>query len=317
MATLPRAIQEQVDRADALLASSNAPEPQTLEPQPETQPEPVVEAPQPTPAPPAPAQPNAEETWEHRYRSLQGVFNKQVPTLQTQVQDLSTQLQTATRRLDEISKAKPPEPVPTKEVDPRDVEAFGEDLVGMVQRVAERMFGGVAKSVEAQFGTLVSRIEQIERGLQGTTQAVAASAEETFFTRLNSLAPSWEATNTNPAFLAWLGEVDPILGATRQAALEAAQSHLDVHRAAAIFQAWTNLNPPAPAPRVDPLERQTSPRSAASPAPTGPTPKTVITQAQIIAFYDDVAKGRYRGRDAEAAQIEETINAALAEGRVR
>jgi hypothetical protein len=30
-----------------------------------------------------------------------------------------------------------------------------------------------------------------------------------------------------------------------------------------------------------------------------------------------VARGRYRGRDAEVAEIEQTINLAIAEGRVR
>ena len=65
------------------------------------------------------------------------------------------------------------------------------------------------------------------------------------------------------------------------------------------------------------MDKQVSPKAAASAAPTATDNKPVITQAQIKAFYDDVARGLYRGRQQEAQQIEAKINAAIAEGRVR
>ena len=71
------------------------------------------------------------------------------------------------------------------------------------------------------------------------------------------------------------------------------------------------------APKSNPVDKQVSPKAAASAAPTATDNKPVITQAQIKAFYDDVAKGLYRGRPQEMQQIEAKINAAIAEGRVR
>jgi hypothetical protein len=42
----------------------------------------------------------------------------------------------------------------------------------------------------------------------------------------------------------------------------------------------------------------------------------VITIQQVEAFYRDVQRGLYRGRDEELAQAEAVINAALAENRI-
>jgi hypothetical protein len=42
----------------------------------------------------------------------------------------------------------------------------------------------------------------------------------------------------------------------------------------------------------------------------------VITIQQVEAFYKDVQRGLYRGREAEMAQQEAVINAALAENRI-
>jgi hypothetical protein len=127
------------------------------------------------------------------------------------------------------------------------------------------------------------------------------------------LVPNWEEINTNDAFLAWLGEVDPVYGQPRQAALNAAQQALNSDRAANVFKAFMATLPQTP--KSNPVDKQVSPKAAASTAPT-PTEKPVISQKQVTDFYNEVAKGKYRGREQEAARIEAAINAAMAEGRI-
>jgi hypothetical protein len=41
-----------------------------------------------------------------------------------------------------------------------------------------------------------------------------------------------------------------------------------------------------------------------------------MSQKAVQTFYNDLAKGRYRGREAEAERIENEINQAAAEGRI-
>ena len=312
---LPKPIQAQVEQADAVIAAMNQPEEAPvnlaeLANQPDTQsaePQPAVATP-PAPAP----QP---DNWEHKYKTLKGRYNSDVPRLQSEVGELKGQLQQAIAKMNELTKApEKPKEEPKPVADPKDVEAFGEDLVSMVQRVAERMFGDAARAIREQAAAFDQRITRVEETLKGTSQTVAVTAEQAFFDRLTKLVPNWEEINANQAFLDWLGEIDPVYGQPRQAALNVAQQSLNAERAAAVFKAFAGTLPQAP--KADPVGKQVTPKAVAATAPT-PSDKPVLTQKQITAFYDDVRRGAFRGKEAEAQRIEAMINAAIAEGRVR
>jgi len=321
---LPRSIQAQLDQANATLAQANTPpqEPAAT-PQPEAQvapeptPEPQQQAPVPVVSNEPPAQPTQAqpEVWEHKYKTLQGLFNREVPTLQNQVKDLRTQLETAVARLNEAAdaKAKPSEPA-TPVADPRDVENFGSDLVEMVQRTAERLFGRAATELQGQAARIEQRLSQLETAFQGTSQTVAVNAEQSFFDRLTKMVPEWETINANQAFLAWLAEVDPILGQPRQSALDHAQQTLNADRAAAVFKAFGATQPAAPKPSN--LDKQVSPKGNATAAPA-PQQPVILTQQQVVDFYHAKRRGDYRGKEAEAQRLEAMINQAISEGRVQ
>lgn len=324
---LPRAIQAQVEQANAMLEAANSPadtpaetpanEASAEQPQ-ESQPQ--TPAPEPITAPaPATVSPHLdpEQTWETRFKSLQGIFNAEVPRLQAQAKDLKAQLETALERLDKAAdKAEQQQKEPEKPAaDPRDVENFGSDLVDMVQRTAERMFGRAANEIQAQAARFEQRLAQLEKALQGTTQTVAMTAEQSFFDRLTKLVPEWEQINANQAFLAWLGEVDPIYGQPRQAALDVAQQTLNAERAAAVFKAFAGTTPPAT--KAASLDKQVSPKGTAATAAPAPKQAVVYTQQQVVDFYNAKRRGEFRGREQDAARYEAEINLAISEGRVR
>ena len=320
---LPASIQAQVEQANATLEAMNKPPeaPAAAEPAQVAPPEPspveaqAAPAPQATPEPQAQPQQPQPDVWEHKYKTLQGLFNREVPTLQVKVRDLESQLQDAVVRLNQAAdeKAKPVEPQKPA-VDPRDVENFGSDLVEMVQRVTESVLYRTAGDMQARAATLEKRLMQVENVLHGTNQTVAVTAEQTFFDRLTKLIPDWETTNENPAFLAWLSEVDPILGDQRQTALNAAQKSLNVERTAALFKSFAATQPVAPKPNN--LDKQVSPKGAASSAPAPATAAT-YTQQQIVDFYNAKRRGEFRGREQDVIRLEAEINQAISEGRVR
>lgn len=314
---LPRSIQAQLEQANAVLAQAN---PQPQEPQAELAPEAPEaqqQAPEPTASTETPAQPTQPQldVWEHKYKTLQGLFNREVPTLQHQVKDLRTQLETAVARLNEAAdaKAKPSEPA-APVADPRDVENFGSDLVEMVQRTAERMFGRAASELQGQAARIEQRLAQLEQALQGTHETVALTAEQSFFDRLTKMVPEWEQINANDAFLAWLAEVDPVYGHPRQSALNAAQQSMNAERAAAVFKAFAATQPSAPKPNA--VAKQVSPKAAATAAPA-PQTKPILTEKQVVDYYNAKRRGEYRGQEAEVQRIEAMINQAIAEGRVQ
>lgn len=326
MASLPRAVQKQVEAAEALLGEMNKPavpdasleeaanqaDVAVLEAPAPTEPQvaPQVQAPAPAPTPP-------QEDWEHKFKVLQGMFNAEMPRLQKANKELNEQLRESLARLESLEKAKTQAPAPKEPEslsDPRDAETFGADLVEMVTRIVTRAVGGVAGRVEGTVASYEGRLKQLEQALTGTTQTVAATAEEQFFDRLAKMVPDWEQVNADPQFLAWLSDVDPVYGQARQSALTAAQQALDAKRAAAIFNAFKPSAPAAPAaPSVD---SQVSPRARSAAAPA-PQEKPMFTQMQIAKFYRDVQAGAYRGQEAEMQKLEAVINLAIAEGRVR
>lgn len=315
MTTLPTQVQAQLDHAESILTQINAPAAAAPEPpvQPpaeavlgsETPPAPTETA---APAAPTPPKGPAQDTWEHKYKTLQGIHNRHVSDLKARSEALEQQVANLTSQLN----AKPTEK-PQVPLDPKDAEVFGADMVDMVQRVAEAMFGQAAKSFD-------DRIAAIESRLEGTSREISRTAEEVFYDRLGTMVPDYEALNEDPGFLTWLGEVDPVYGAPRQAALTAAAGAMDVARVARIFLTYKNLSAPvtvAPTPTASQqLERQVAPPTVNAAPPRQQAGKPLITESEVQAFYNDMRQGKYRGREDEAVRAEAIINAAMAEGRI-
>jgi len=325
---LPKAVQAQLEAADATLRQMYpethgtpegqvaepvppipVPTAQASEPQPPAQPQvQPVQTPQPQPVPPQ------DDTWEQRYRTLQGIHNKQVGELKDRLEQLAAQHQQLLDRLNAPAPVAQPQPVA---VNPQDAETFGEDLVRMIQRTTEQVLGPVANSVE-------QRLAQLESNLQGTNQVVAKTADDTFFVSLREQVPDFDRINTSEPFLAWLAEEDDLTGQPRQTALTAAGNARNLRGVVRVFnaflkQAGAPAEPSPPASPTSRLEAQVSPKSTgngAAQVTTTANGKPMITVEQVERFYSDVRRGAYRGNDKLRMDTEAVINDALAENRI-
>lgn len=316
---LPPRVQADLEAADALLAQMQNPSPPDEEDASPAAPvvtddvppaAPAVASAPPAPEPPVAAPAPPTENWEHKYRTLQGMHNRNMEVYRDRTERLETQVAELNRKLEAAKQPSTP-PAPPEDTT-KDAEVFGTDLVDMVKRTVNGMFGALAQ----QFNT---RLSAVEAHLQGTSQSVAQTADEVFLGRLGALVPDYEAVNQDPDFLAWLGEVDPVYGLPRQAALTAASEARDVNRVAGIFVAFkatksAPITAPAPTPAAS-LERQVAPRASGS-APATQQTKPIFSTAQVQQFYRAVQRGEYRGREAEAQRLEDQFNEALAEGRI-
>lgn len=317
--SLPRAIQKQVEDADALVAQMNGqpantdtdpnppdpnPEPQPPEPQPQN----ISPEPEPKPIP--------EETWEQRYRGLQGKYDAEVPRLHSQLREMNAQLQQliADNAVLKAQKtAEPPAPAKTL-ITEQDKEAFGSDLIDLIDRATEQKIAGY-REAEAQ---LKAEIAELKGKLGNVSERQVVSDKDRFMMQLGQLVSDWEAINVDPGFLTWLSEVDPVYGLPRQAALNNAYEAFDAQRTANIFKQYKALTAPAqPAQNKPNLQSQVAPtRSRTSPAPaTNSAEKRTYTQGEITQFYEEWRRG-YLDND-EAVRMEKEIHAAIAEGRIR
>jgi len=270
-----------------------------------------------------------EETFAHKYKTLQGMYNADIARLQASNTESSTRIQQMEQLLSGMQ-AEPvtqPETVtqPKQLVSAEDVEEYGdsidvmrkvskEELSPLYDRIAslESTLNGVAANLN---GMVIPQVQQVAR-----QQAVGS--EEAFWSNLAQQVPEWQTINNSPDFQAWLLETDMMLGSTRQVQLEDAQSKLDVNRVAAFFRAFAPSGD-APTPQTaqptrsaSELEKQVSPgRSRSAAAPADQKAK-VWTPDEIAAFYRDVQMGKYRGKEKERDRLERDVFAAKAQGRL-
>lgn len=281
-------------------------------PEPKAEEAPVVEAaPEPTPQPEV--KKDKPTDWEQRYKSLQGKYNKEVPTLSNEVRNLQ-QL---------MASMSPPAPV-DKPADTQSLlteaerEDYGEDMLSVVRRAAQEALG-------PELARLKSENEQLRSHFGGVTENIQKSARQTLLDSLDRDLPKWKEINASDEFLDWLSNIDTYSGSKRHDLLLRAFEENDFARTSAFFRGYLNENAavtstaqaPDKAPLLD-LDTLTAP---GSPKSTG-TPRaqegsaTQWTEREVSAFYADVTAGKFRGREKDKAKIEAQIIRAASEGRI-
>lgn len=294
MSTLPRAVIAAEKRADEIL--------QEIEKQSQMEqlPQPTVESQEPPPSQPTidSTPPPQEESWEHRFKVLQGKYNAEVPRFAHENKDLKSRLQSLEEQLEEMKNAKPAELL----VKPEEIEQYGEGLIDVARRVAREELA----SKDAQIAKLRSEIDSVKSVQSHVVQ-------DNFFKSLTEMVPDWEALNADANFLNWLDGVDDLTGETRQALLGKAEQQRDPVRAAKFFNTYKKASQSWAAQSAASLEQQIVPPT--SQAPSAPQAKKIWTRAEITNFYDRVRRGTIS--DADAIAIEADIASASVEGRIR
>jgi chromosome segregation ATPase len=134
-----------------------------------------------------------------------------------------------------------------------------------------------------------------------------------FISRIEKLVPDLKKLNTDKGFLEWLKEPDDFSGDLREDILAKAESSRDVGRVAKLFLQYK----PKKAPAQDSVSKRIAPSNTEGSVTTSSIePKDTIPMAQVDKFYDDVARGKYKGRYTEKKTMEAKIDKAWASGRI-
>lgn len=287
---------------------------------------------EPSPNPPAPAPADSGNEWQHKYKTLQGMFNAQVGKLQQELRETREEMQRLqVAPAPQPAPAAPPPQAPVNEryVTDKDEQEFGADTIDLIRRAAREEFSGQLTTERNRVANLEAALRTLQTDVIPKVEKVASTqqvtVEQSFWRDLSNVVPDWQAINDDPSFHQWLLEVDPLTGASRQNYLETAHSKFDVARVAQFFTVWKAAAGPAPAvpavtvqtkpPVASELERQISPGRGRGGDPPSQEKKT-YSRADIAKFYDDVRLNRYSGREQEKAQLERDIFLATQEGRV-
>lgn len=289
--------------------------------------QPVEESAVPSPAP-ADDERVPEETVLQKYKTLQGMYNAEVPRLHQQNRELSQRVQQMEQLLASLNTQKEASakaaPVVEKYISEADVAEYGDSL-DVMRRVSREELNPVASRLARIEETLQALQSNVVPQIQAVSKRQAASAEQQFWADLTSAVPDWREVNDNQEFQTWLLETDPLTGIARQTYLEEAQRQLDARRVANFFGAWMNTTGRASvaqsagrasAPKSE-LEKQVTPGRSRNTGTPAANKGKVWTPQDITKFFDDVRAGRYAGREQERDRLERDIFAAQRENRIQ
>ena len=316
MSDLPKAVQAQLDQAEALqaqLTTEAAPTP-VENPAPVSVPEQPALQPAPTEQQVAQTtSPVTSDTWEQRFRIMEGKFKAEVPRLYEQNRDLSERLEQAVTALQAKEK---PSAQDAKLVVDADVETFGADLVDLARRVAREEFSGLyAKllvDLDARFGSVTEKVQKTER-------EIAKSVEDKFWDAVLEKNPDFDGVNEDPRWFAFLDVRVPGARFTRRALAENAirdRDAVSLNEQLHLFKESITQPAQAPAKPKPNLNSQVAPNTSSASAPTATTASGRIWTGQEYAAALDHRNLQKMTRADYESQIAEA-ETALAEGRVR
>lgn len=265
-----------------------------------------------------------DETVTQKYRTLQGMYNAEVPRLHQQNREMQQRVQQMEQLLASMTATNPQAAAPAAErlVTDQDVQEYGESI-DMMRKVTREELGAVAQRIAGLEATLRQMQVNVVPQVQAVAQRQQASAEQTFWADLSANVPNFRQINDNADFQSWLLEFDPMTGMTRQTFLDDAQRSLDSRRVISFFRAWLASTGQAPvaqstgnSPNSE-LEKQVSPgRSRSTGTPVSANQGKTYSPADIQKFFNDVRAGKYKGREPERSRIERDIFAAQRENRI-
>ena len=313
MSALPKAVQAQLDQAEAIQAHLAGTAPEAGNPAPESVVEQPAEQVVPTEVQETQVTQHAPSVdWEQRFRVLEGKYKAELPRLHEQNRELS-------ERLDQAIKAMETKPEPalqdSKLVTDADVEAYGADLVDMVRRASREEFDALAKKLVAE---LDKRFGQVAEKVAKTEERVVKSDTDKFWDEVYKAHADFDAVNSDERWFAFLDARIPGTRLTRRATAEQALSTLDsasINELLALFKASVApAEEPVKAKSKQNLNAQVPPSSSKASSPSEPAQK-VWTGAEYAAALDHRNLQRMSREDYERGVAE--AEQALAEGRVQ
>jgi len=267
-----------------------------------------------------------EETVLQKYKTLQGMYNAEVPRLHSQNKEMQQRIQQMEQLLASLSAqqtAAPQQSVQAEKlVTDKDVEEYGESI-DMMRKVTREELGAVAGRI-AQIEKMLSQLQtSVVPQVQAVAQRQAVSAEQQFWADLTGAVSNWREINDNQDFQSWLLEVDPLTGISRQTYLEDAQRSLDARRVANFFRTWLENSGQATVAQTPvrtsapELEKQVAPGRSKNSGTSQTSKARVYTPTDIQKFFNDVRVGKYKGREQERDRLERDIFAAQRENRIQ
>ena len=268
-----------------------------------------------------------EEKYEHKYKTLQGMYNSEkrrsdeltgrIQSLENMLAQMQQLRQAAAEEAGEQVKEKPASLLSDEEI-----EDYGSDLIDVMKRAAREAVKDEIEELRAENAKLKSMAGEFGQKLEEDERSKV-------YTALDRQVEGWAEINKDPAFLEWLEQEDVYAGQPRKHLLSRAFMSNDAKRVVQFFKGFLNetaavspataADQPAEAPtrKKVPLESLAAPGIGASGSADNTSNQgRMWKESEIGAFYEAARKGQFKGREADYRRTEQSIQAAMSEGRI-
>lgn len=263
-------------------------------------------------------------TWAQKYRTLEGKYAVEVPRLHQQNKELATQLRAMQEQIDALKRPTPTAEPPVALVTAEDVTEFGGPLLDVQRRVATEVAQSVVAPLQEE---LAKRNQEIVELKTAQTKTGGDVATLSFTQQLARDIPDFEAVNSDPKWIAWLDEVDPLTTEPRRTYAEFVYTNGHVTKLKAVvdlFKSTTGATQKDTSreaelqQRKTELERQITPSRTTSQNTTeAPANTKVYTEVEAADGFNRIRQMNTAGKYDEANKLEAELTLAYMEGRVR
>lgn len=272
--------------------------------------------PDPKPATDEQTEPTREpkEDWEKRYKNLRASRDEKLYKTKSQLAAALETINALQAQINELRTAAP-------KVDPLDGLFTDEDTDALGEATVEAMRKVTKRATEAATKPLKEQLEEERKLREAEAKRLAEQAKkeayDIFLSRIQQAVPDWEEINYDPAFMEFMEELD-FDGTPRKtyfAEAEAQGNAALIIRYMNDFKAQKEQKTPK---KEDKLAKKITPvgDDAGATQPKQGAQKEKISRAFIDKFYDDLSRGRYKGRYSEALAIEKRIDEATMRGDI-
>ena len=236
------------------------------------------------------------------HESLLGKYNAEVPRMAGEIRDLKSQIEQRDTKI-------------------RDLETQLQSAPQGEQRAEDNMDGdeyyqSLRDELGEEFANAVKKMaEKVAQGeVQSYQQQAQQTEEQRFWSNVYRNVPDFDTVNVDPKFVDWLKrEYDIRTGKPLQEVINEAGQQLDAATVVRIFDEFKRAQQPQPARENDPAspQAQEAPKRKGQPAREPAQSQRSFTPQDYAQLQDEILKGRWKGREAEARQLEAEIHAAI------
>ena len=255
--------------------------------------------------------------WKKRYIGYKTSTDSTIHNLRQDVVALNDTNLGLTRRVGELSKE-------MAELKNANTDSF-KDLFTEEERdiVGDQTITSVQKAtraaVDAAMAPLQAELAQVQNARiaeqSRLNEQERSNLKGEFLTKLGAVVPGYQELDTDPQFIKWMDEIDPMSGMTKKSIFLQSRDLGDVGRVAGFFNEYKAIRDGRGS---EILEDSITPSKSSATVQTKEQPKksNKILESVAMQFYDDCARGLYKGREALRVKYKEQIDTAIASGNI-